>query len=727
LAVLVLVAVLLFTPAISSATSGQGACSVYHTVQKGDTVARIAHHYGVPVAAIVDASHLPNADRIYVGQQLCIPDGGGPKSDQRDGAPRPDYRDGKHPTKGNTSICVTGQVIDKEHKGIAGLQVVGETEAQAGLAVDSDADGYFKFDELTPGLWNFRVVVPDSWKAITPAEFQIDVSYDRVGCYPIRFKLEPLGCVIVYKKDADGRPVADWPVRVSGPIDPEAVTDADGMARFDELVPGTYLVDEQVLYPWKALSPKSVTVDVKPAMNDEDCTVVEFVNERQPTSCIVGQKVDDAHNGVAGWTIRAKSAEGYEAEPQVTDAEGYFLFENLTLGTWTLEEEVQHGWTPVTPSQFKVVLTAESVAPDCVPVRFKNRAPDLCAEGFKVDENGQGLEGWTVVAYPVSSPDMRLETTTDSHGRYRFNGLTLGDWIFEVKPQTGWKPINTDFVRVPIEAGKQCTQVPIFRNQSPRGCIEGYKRDDLQVGLPGWNISLQPVDGGKYVHAETDGTGYFRFDNLPVGKYDVWEDMQPGWTALTPTRQTIEIVANDEYVCETVEFINQQVERDICIDGYKLDEYGNVGLAGVAVTAVNKSTGDAMEVNTDGLGYFRFSELTPGKYEVSVTEPEGWVTVGPSTQVVTVDWPPKLHCTTVKFYDKQAHPKPDGKPVKPETRPTDWETGPTKGCADWYVVASGDTLAKIAGRYHASVHSLMDANEIHNADLIYKGQKLCIP
>jgi LysM repeat protein len=702
-AAFVLVAVMVITPAIGAASSGSSACVDTHVVKKGDTVAKIAHENGLSVAAIVNANHLPSADRIYVGQKLCIPGGGHPK---------PDPKPSNIPTKGNTDVCVTGQVIDKMHKGIPGLQVVAEQESVAGLAVESDADGYFKFEELEDGIWNFRVVVPDSWKAVTPAEFQIETSYDKVGCYPIRFKLQPLGCVIVYKKDAEGRPVADWPVRVSGPIDPEAKTDENGMARFNELVPGTYLVDEQVLYPWKPLTPKSVSVDVKPAMDDQDCAVVEFVNEKQPTSCIIGQKVDDNHNGVAGWTIHATSAEGYEAEPQVTDDEGYFIFENLTLGTWTLEEEVQDGWTPVTPSKFKVVLTTESTDQQCVPVRFKNRAPDLCAEGFKVDEHGKGLAGWTVYAYPLSNPDMRLETLTDTHGRFRFNGLTLDDWIFEVEHQTGWKPINTDFVKVPIEAGKQCTQVPIFRNQSPRGCIEGYKRDDLQVGLPGWNISLQPVGGGKYHHADTDGTGYFRFDNLPVGKYEVWEEMQPGWTALTPTRQTIEIKPNDEYVCETVEFINQQLERDICIDGYKLDQNGNVGLAGVAVTAKNKSTGDTMEVTTDGLGYFRFSELTPGKYEVSVSEPDGWVAVGPSMQVVTVDWPPKLQCTTVKFYDRQAHAKP-----KP----------PIHGCSDWHVVKSGDTLAKIGSHYKVSVHALLDANKIHNPDLIYKGQKLCIP
>jgi hypothetical protein len=435
--------------------------------------------------------------------------------------------------------------------------------------------------------------------------------------------------------------------------------------------------------------------------------------------------VDDQHNGVAGWKIMAKSAEGYEAEPVITDADGNFVFENLTLGTWTLWEEVQDGWTPITPSKFKVALTTASVAPDCVPVRFKNRAPDLCAEGFKVDENGKGLAGWKVTAYPLSNPDMALETLTDSTGRYRFNGLTLEDWVFEVEHQTGWKPINTDFVKVPIEAGKQCTQVPIFRNQSPRGCIEGYKRDDLKVGLPGWNVSLQPVGSRKYLHAETDGTGYFRFDNLPVGKYDVWEEMQGGWTALTPTRVQVEILPSDEYTCETVEFINQQVPRDICIDGYKLDQVGNVGLPGVAVTAKNKLTNEKLEATTDGLGYFRFSDLEPGKYEVSVQEPEGWVAVGPTTQVVSVAWPPKAQCVPMKFYDRQKGAKPDkpGYEYPKDGKPQE----PPPGCGDWHQVAGGDTLAKIAGRYHVPMHDLQQANHIENPNVIYKGQKLCIP
>jgi LysM repeat protein len=44
-----------------------------------------------------------------------------------------------------------------------------------------------------------------------------------------------------------------------------------------------------------------------------------------------------------------------------------------------------------------------------------------------------------------------------------------------------------------------------------------------------------------------------------------------------------------------------------------------------------------------------------------------------------------------------------------------------------YVVQPGDILGWIAERQHVSLHDLMYANSIHNADLIYVGQKLHLP
>jgi hypothetical protein len=54
-----------------------------------------------------------------------------------------------------------------------------------------------------------------------------------------------------------------------------------------------------------------------------------------------------------------------------TDGTGYFLFPEVEAGKWwTLWEEMQEGWAPVTSPQFQVYVEGGS---DCVRVRFKNR------------------------------------------------------------------------------------------------------------------------------------------------------------------------------------------------------------------------------------------------------------------------------------------------------------------------------------------------------------------
>jgi len=49
----------------------------------------------------------------------------------------------------------------------------------------------------------------------------------------------------------------------------------------------------------------------------------------------------------------------------------------------------------------------------------QERPPDLCAEGYKVDDHGMGLAGWTVKAFSSTNPTEVLSTVTDEEGYYR--------------------------------------------------------------------------------------------------------------------------------------------------------------------------------------------------------------------------------------------------------------------------------------------------------------------
>jgi LysM repeat protein len=737
-AVMLLVAGVLILPASGATGSRQDGCFPVHEVQPDDTLESVAELYGVAVPDLLAANDLTEGVELYAGQQLCIPTAAAAATESSDveatgvptetitmepAAPAVEALAVRKPSGIPTRICVEGQVIDKGHKGIAGVTVTAQKGGAAGKSTQTSQDGRFGFADLAPGNWTFRVQVPDSWVSVTSEEISVNLAYGHPGCYQVRFKLDPRGCIIAKKTDQNGKPLSGWQIVVSGPVDPEGVTGTDGIARIGDLIPGTYLVTEKpgdaipTPWIWTPLTPAQVSVQVKAAWSGDDCATVTFRNRAQETSCITGYKVDDNHKPISGWKVYAQPANS--AQPlfsAITAADGSFTFPALPMGTWTVWEEVPPYWTAITPSKFSVNLDRTSKPPRCVVVRFKNRPPDLCGEGYKVDENGKGLAGWTVEAFSATNPAEVMSTVTDESGYYRFNGLTLGDWVFRVKHQAGWTPINSDTAKVRIVGGAHCTQVPIFRNQSPHGCIDGYKRDNLGFGLAGWNITLKPVDGGPPQHALTDGTGYYLFDKLPMGKYKVFEEMQPGWAPVTPTQYEVELEPTDQNGCIRLQhFVNKQVPRDICIDGYKLDQVGNVGLPDWAIVAKNLATGAEQKATTDGVGYFRFGGLEPGKYQVTVGDKEGWVHVGPASQVVTVTWPPRNACTTLKFYNRQGTAPP------PVDHPGNGD------CRAHHTVCVGDTLNKIAARYGTSVRAIMRQNHVPNADVIYPGQPLCIP
>ena len=57
-------------PATAKPVTREG---VYHTVQLGDTLDKIARAYGVTPAAIIEANGIRNADLVWVGQKLLVP------------------------------------------------------------------------------------------------------------------------------------------------------------------------------------------------------------------------------------------------------------------------------------------------------------------------------------------------------------------------------------------------------------------------------------------------------------------------------------------------------------------------------------------------------------------------------------------------------------------------------------------------------------------------------
>jgi hypothetical protein len=209
---------------------------------------------------------------------------------------------------------------------------------------------------------------------------------------------------------------------------------------------------------------------------------VVFVN--YAAVCIEGRKINHLEQGLSGWTITLRSAEGDDERTTQTGVNGAFAFRNLPAGRWVISEEVPDGWESVTPPELELDLR-QPVAPGaCEQIRFKNRTTYAILDVFKRDAlDGVGLPDWpiTVTAAYGGQPQTGK---TDGTGHIRFTGLTPGAYIVEEGRMDGWAPVGLTSVKVVLQATGSSTVV-VFRNKQvgpkwpPK---DGYSKDGPHDG-----------------------------------------------------------------------------------------------------------------------------------------------------------------------------------------------------------------------------------------------------
>jgi hypothetical protein len=284
----------------------------------------------------------------------------------------------------------------------------------------------------------------------------------------------------------------------------------------------------------------------------------------------------------------------------------------------------------------------------------------------------------------------------------------------------------------------------IFKNREPVCHSEidvqkvGYGVDadgkEVMLGpLAGWKVTVSRADGTMTpITKVTDGLGKAVFKDLPPGVYKVKETVLTGWEAISDNPQTV--IHRD---CEKtqVRIENKEVKGDLSISGRKLFKawtapYAGtvVGLPGWVMTATLVGTDVVTTTVTDALGNYVFTE--------EQLEAVGMAFPGASIKVCEEDRDNWIHvtpeCVTVKF----PYPVPPdyGGAVANFTNQQDPPVGATvaapsqaSGCRASLVVPKGQTLARIARQYGTSVGALVRANQIRNPDLVYAGQRLCVP
>lgn len=190
------------------------------------------------------------------------------------------------------------------------------------------------------------------------------------------------------------------------------------------------------------------------------------------SGCIVGKKRDALHIGLAGWTIRARPRDAQTPVlTAVTNGTGDFNFAGLTPGWWTVWEEMQTGWAPVTDPLFDVEVPSSLV---CVEVGFQNR--EACALDVYEDDDTPALA--SVVVVNGAAQKHTFEPPTDS------------DWAqFDAVAGSTYTIITTNLL------GNTDTYLELY---APDAVTRLASNDDAVTGDPAARIVWHASIGGRY-------------------------------------------------------------------------------------------------------------------------------------------------------------------------------------------------------------------------------------
>jgi hypothetical protein len=376
----------------------------------------------------------------------------------------------------------------------------------------------------------------------------------------------------------DERPLTDGWVITANPLNStssplQTVSDANGNFRF-ELGPrdiGLWELVKSRKRGFGSVTPDRFIVEI--TYGRHECVKVRF--KQRPEIEVIVIKLDDNYLPQRGWVIRAEPSAGNpfgSATHATTGANGRALF-RLTPGQWRFSEHAPAGvvYIPVIPPSG--VYEINVTAPGPHTIYFKNRIYPgngcIRVRKFDVPPNNPTLPlpGWLIEVRRADG-SVAASGRTQIDGTIHFGDLPPGPYRVSEEQRVGWVPVTPTVVEVQVIGDPSCVRVTFLNIQEPpRFCIEGRKIDtNGKVGLPGWRIHFNPLDAGGYKpdDAVTDGEGRFTVIlpdhdyRIPGARYQVCEEVQPGWLPHTPTCFNVSVPKEPGVCVRVPDFENQQ-------------------------------------------------------------------------------------------------------------------------------------------------------------------------
>ena len=269
---------------------------------------------------------------------------------------------------------------------------ISDTNKDLKFEATTNENGVAMFDKLVIG----KYVITEDGSTVPAAylvadEQEVTVDYNETA--EVAFEnIEKTGSIVVHKTTEGQRNIEGIRFILSGVSDTgreiriEAVTDKDGIAKFENVPIGTYTITEDgstVPYGYLVADEKEVKVEYAQTIDET------ILNNEQTGSIKVHKKTADMTN-VEGirFILSGVSDTGREIRIEaVTDKDGIAKFENVPIGTYTITEDgstVPYGYL-VADSKQVTVTYAQTIDTDMV----NEKAPDTPNTGV-TDNDSDG-------------------------------------------------------------------------------------------------------------------------------------------------------------------------------------------------------------------------------------------------------------------------------------------------------------------------------------------------
>ena len=408
------------------------------------------------------------------------------------------------------------------------FEILNENKEQV-ITGTTDENGIAKF-QLAIGKYFYREIsAPDIYEIDdTPYPFEITENDDIVKAEMTNKKKS--GSIKVTKTTTGNLNIEGIKFFATGISDTnkdlkfEATTNENGVAMFDKLVIGKYVITEDgstVPAAYIVADEQEVTVEYN------ETAEVSFENEEK-TGSITVHKTTEGQKNIEGITfyLRGTSDSGREINiPATTDKDGIAKFENIPIGTYMViedEETVPYGYLVADEKEVKVEYA------QTIDATILNEEKTGSITVHKTTEGQKNIEGIKFYLRGTSDTGREIDipAITDENGIAKFENIPIGTYkVIEDKETVPYGYLVADEKEVKVEYA-QTIDATILNNEQT-GSIKVHKKTADMTNVEGIRFILSGVsDTGREIRIEavTDKDGLAKFEGVPVGTYTITED-----------------------------------------------------------------------------------------------------------------------------------------------------------------------------------------------------------